>query len=220
MEKNTRLIISLAINGRDAYEEIQKGLVATLRIATNCDYLILNEYPEGVTPHLEVPYKFKYDLIKKAAQNGYEQIFWMDSTMRLLKNPFDLLEKSESGIVAFDNIGHPAHKYCSDKAAENLRYTYKDEDEFRSVNQTWGGCFGIDTTKLIPFRLLQRIFHQIKIGSFDNSGSVRGDFVSHRHDQTVMSFLFHYYKVPLLPYGVIAAKKDVTNETHIQYGDN
>jgi len=45
------------------------------------------------------------------------------------------------------------------------------------------------------------------------------DFKAARHDQTAMSFLFHFYQIPLLPYGVIAAKPHVTEETYIQYAD-
>ncbi len=56
-------------------------------------------------------------------------------------------------------------------------------------------------------------------GSFETNGSDRKDFVSHRHDQAVMSVLFWRHKYKLLPYGTIAAKADITEQTALQYGD-
>lgn len=215
-----KLIISLAVNGRENYVEKQKKLIETLPIAKDCDYWILNEYPDYVTPHSVTPYRFKFDLLKKAQELGYDQVFWMDSSMRILKDPFELLNKSDSGIVAFENIGHLAHLYCCDKAKENLSYTFKKDDSvFREVKQTWGGIFGLDLSKPMPQVVLSDLFDHIKKGTFDEGGSVRPDFKAARHDQTAMSFLFHFYQIPLLPYGVIAAKPHVTEETYIQYAD-
>lgn len=209
------LIISLAINGRDNYIEKQKKLIETLVLAGDCDHWILNEYPEGVTKQTEIPYKFKYDLLKKAFEKGYRLIWWMDSTMRIIKNPFQLLEQSESGIVAFENIGHPTYKYITDNAVENLgcsNYIY-------NVKNSWGGCIGFDFNKNKVSQILDDILHQAEIGSFNNGGSDRGGFVAARHDQSVNSVIFHNYGVKLFEYGVIAAKKHVTELTYIQYGD-
>lgn len=212
MISNTNLIISLAINGRDAYEEIQKGLVKTLPIA-DCDTWILNHYPENVTPHKIVPYKFKYDLINKAKKEGYKKIFWLDSTMRLLKNPFELFEQSP--VVAFHNVGHPLKNYISDYAASLLGY----KDKLDGVSQTWGGALGFDFTQDIAHILFGQIYRASYNGAFDEGGSSREGFIAHRHDQACMSVLLHQYGINLFDYGVIAAPNDVTDKTYIQYGD-
>lgn len=209
------LIISLAINGRDNYIEKQKKLIDTLHLAGDCDTWILNEYPEGVTPHSEIPYKFKYDLILQAYENGYKKIFWLDSTMRLVKNPFELLELSKDGIVAFDNVGHPLYKYITDLAVENL-----DCSEYlNNIKNTWGGALGFDFDKLSALQVLSDIIKQSEIGSFNNGTSTRDGFVAARHDQSVNSVIFHDYGIDILDYGFIAAKKHLTNNTYIQYGD-
>ena len=209
------LIISLAINGRDNYIEKQKKLIETLHLAGDCDTWILNEYPKGVTPHEIIPYKFKYDLIKKAFNEGYRLVWWLDSTMRLIKNPFELLEISEDGIVAFDNIGHPTYKYITDKAAENLNC----ESYVHNVKNTWGGALGFNFNKKGVMEILDKILHQSEIGSFDNGASVRDGFIAARHDQSVNSVLFHYHGIHVLDYGFIAAKKHLNENTYIQYGD-
>lgn len=209
------LIISLAINGRDNYVEKQKKLIDTLHLAGDCDTWILNEYPEGVTPHAEIPYKFKYDLIKQAYDKGYTKIFWLDSTMRLVKNPFELLELSKDGIVAFDNIGHPTYKYITDLAVENL----KCNDYIYDVKNTWGGALGFNLNKLSALQILDEILYQAEIGSFNNGTSTRDGFIAARHDQSTNSVIFHKYKIDIYDYGFIAARKHLTENTYIQYGD-
>ncbi len=209
------LIISLAINGRDNYVEKQKALISTLHVAGDCDNWILNHYPMHVTRQEEIPYKFKYDLIMQAYNQGYKKVFWLDSTMRLLKNPFELLEESKDGIVAFDNIGHPTCNYITDIAIENMECA----DYIYDVKNTWGGAIGFDFEKELPKIILDEILLQSLIGSFNNGGSNRKEFIAARHDQSVNSVIFHKHKIDILDYGFIAARKHSTPNTYIQYGD-
>lgn len=209
------LIISLAVNGRDNYIEKQKKLIDTLHLAGDCDTWILNEYPKDITPHSEIPYKFKYDLIKQAYDKGYKKVFWLDSTMRLVKNSFDLLKLSEKGIVVFDNVGHPLYKYITDLAVQNLDC----EHYLNSIKNTWGGALGFDFDKPNVKYILDDIIEQAELGSFDNGTSTRDGFVAARHDQSVNSVIFHDYGIDILDYGFIAAKKHLNENTYIQYGD-
>jgi hypothetical protein len=210
-----QLIISLAINGRDNYIENQKKLIDSLYLAYPCDYWILNHYPINVTPHKEIPYKFKYDLLIRAFNAGYKKVFWLDSTMRLIKNPFELFDLVKNGIVAFDNIGQPIGKYITDLSIENLECANYIND----VKNTWGGAIGFDFEKELPKIILDEILLQSMIGSFDEGGSTREEFVAARHDQSVNSVIFHKHKIDILDYGFIAAKIHLNTNTYIQYGD-
>lgn len=213
------LIISFASRtGRENYIELQKGLINTLPIAGDCDNWILNDLPPEITPHSQVPYLFKFDLIKKAVGEGYRKIWHLDSTMRLLKNPFELIEQSECGVVAFHNLGHKLYpKYISNMAALNLANYYTD---ITKIESTWGGALGWDFDKELPWIIFDILFEQAAKGSFNEASSDREGFVAHRHDQSNLSVLFDYFKVPLLDYGVIAALPHVDkNKTYIQYGD-
>ncbi len=211
------LIISLAVNGRECYTVLQKDLINSLNVVRDCDTIILNSYPQGVTPHSDIPYLFKFDIIKMAVAQGYRQIFWLDSTMRLLKDPFELLEQSETGIVAFHNVGHKLFpRYISTLATVNLSDFYTD---IESIESTWGGALGFNFDKEIPNKIMEELYVQAQKGSFYDSGSAREGFVAHRHDQSILSVLFNYYKVPLLEYGLIAASPDVTDKTYIRYGN-
>lgn len=212
------LIISLAIAGRENYPYIQKGLIKTFPVAGDCDTWIFNEYPNGITTHKEVPYLFKFDLIQRGLELGYDKIFWLDSTMRILKNPFELLGKQEKGIVAFHNLGHDLYpRYISDVAEYNLAPYYRMH--VSKVKGTWGGALGFDFSKSYAHKILSNLFEQATLGSLDDGISEREGFIAHRHDQSVLSVLFDYYQIPLLEYGIIAAKKDITPKTYIQYGN-
>lgn len=213
------LIISLAVNGRERYEDKVKGLEQTIIDANwHGEVRIYKEFPEWCTPHSKIPYRFKYDLIVRAIKDSYARIFWVDSSIRLIKgkNISELLYNSDKGIVAFHNLGFALEHWINDTAVKNLGVTY---EEVKNIGHAWGGVHFWDFTKEIPTIILNEMIEQSKIGSFDNSGSIRKDFSASRNDQSVISVLLHKRNVPLLPYGVIAAKKDITENTYIQYAD-
>jgi len=154
--------------------------------------------------HSQIPYQFKYIAIQAAREAGYDRVFWLDASMRVVKNLSELFDKSPKGIIAFDNLGHPLYKFISDIAARNLEV---DDFELMDIPQTWGGALGFDFTKEGVSELLEEIIHQSNIGSFADAKSTRSGFVSGRHDQAVISVLFHKKGIELLPYGdiVVAA---------------
>lgn len=210
------LIISLAVDGRESYSNFVLGLEKSITdFNWQGDVRIYKEFPDYCTPHSEVPYQFKYDLVKKALFDGYSRIWWLDSTMRLNGNISDLFLMTD-GVVLFDNIGHPLYKYISDAAVDNIGIP---KNKLKEVKQTWGGAIGLDfNTKKAEF-FFGEILQQIRLGSFLESNSDRDGFVAHRHDQAVLSGLAYMNDIKLLPYGVIASKKDATEKTLIIYGE-
>ena len=152
--------------------------------------------------HSEIPYQFKIATIERAVDMGYEKIFWADSIFHFVKgkNIVDLLDAQESGVMAFDNLGHPLYKYISDKAVENLRVA---ESDLKKIPQCFGGFFGLDILKRKSLWLLEGLYKQSNLGSFKDGPSKREGFVAARHDQAAMSVLLWQYGIPLLPYGTI-----------------
>ncbi len=209
------LIITLAVNGRENYTERLEGLINSLG-EWQGDIRVYKEFPAWCRPHSEIPYAFKYDLIERAKDDGYERIFWLDSIMRLIpgKNISELLDKAPHGIVAFHNLGHDLEKYINNTAIRNLEIP-----SLEGLKQTWGGALFFDFTKDICNYLFSELMGQIKKGSFNEDDTKRENFIAHRHDQAVISYLLHAYAIDLLPYGIIAAKKHITEETFVQYGD-
>lgn len=206
-------LISLAIDGRERYTEKLMGLENSLH-KWPYDTRIYKAYPDYCTPNDVIPYKFKFNLIQQARQDGYTRIVWLDSSIRIIQDPVALF--GEDGIIAFDNLGHPLWKYISDKARNNLQLS---EAQLKQIPQTWGGAIGFDFTRDKACEIFAEIYRQSTMGSFETAGSSRPGFISHRHDQAVMSVIFWKHKYKLLPYGTIAAKSDVTEKTYLQYGD-
>lgn len=201
------LLISYASKGRDDYH---KGLK---RLIQSCKGLEIRAYSNdmdeveriangiqtcNVTPHSEVPYKFKLDLIDRAIQDGYERIVWLDSSLQVVKNLDELF--NDSAGFCFHNLGHPLYKYISDQAQSNLLLNNVDLME---TPQVWGGAFGLDFSNPLAHKILLALKRQADIGSFNEGTSEREGFIAHRHDQAVMSVIFKRFGLKMYDYGYI-----------------
>lgn len=229
------VICSFATKGRESYHTMLLRLIDSCLEHWKGDLLIyspdhdLSEYrgvtihkgwpdPVGIKSytHQEMPYQFKTALIQKAIELGYERIIWLDSSMQLKKDLTPLLDKSESGIVTFHNLGHPVYKYLSTESEYILReekYLDYDLPILEMIPQIWGGAF------MLAFNrpLADNFFHDLRRystnGSFKDGGSKRDGFVAHRHDQAVMSVLLNRYDHDMLPYGqILCPPHDKTGE--------
>lgn len=202
------LLISYASKGREDYHKgllrlIDSALLFDLDIRVYSPDMVIDEYNgvkilrDSVTPHSEVPYKFKFDLIQKAVNDGYKRIVWLDSSLIIKRDLNDLLN---SEGFCFHNLGHPLYKYISDKAQSNL---WLSDSDLLETPQIWGGAFGLNFNFDITHKLLDAIIKQAEIGSFNEGTSTREGFVAHRHDQAVMSVLFKRFGIKMCDYGFI-----------------
>jgi hypothetical protein len=153
--------------------------------------------------HHEIPYGFKPEQIQVARERGYEQIIWCDSTIRLLKNPEPYLQLAkERGIVAFDNLGHPLNKYISDLAVDRTGLTPSELTEAKNIMAC---AIVFDFSNPITVSVFEQWADLRKDGvSFQNYGSDRPEFITHKHDQSCLAVILHKHKVDVLPYGGLA----------------
>jgi len=214
-EAQTKVLISLAVNGRENYVDKSENLERSIAKEWIWDTRLYKSYPEYCTPNSVIPYKFKYDLIRKAREDGYKQVYWLDSSIRLADGPSFANLFNESGVIVFDNLGHPLWKYISDKAAANLNV---GDAEIKMIPQTWGGALGFDFTKDKACEVFEEICAHSMNGSFEDGGSRRTGFVAHRHDQAVISVILWKHKIKLLPYGEIVSS--VHAKEPFEYGKN
>lgn len=220
LTSNTKpVIVSFASKGREDYNKGQQRLLESIQKHWHGDYWLHSLERDGELPssvmfqnksHKECPYLFKFTMIQLMREQGYEQIYWLDSSLVLEK---DITPLISSGVMCFHNLGHPLYKYISDTAVNNLNCN----DRLIGIEQTWGGAIGFDFSREWVNTLFNEIIEQAHKGSFNEGGSERYGFVAHRHDQAVMSVLFSNYNVPLLPYGTIVTHPHYTTK---EYGED
>lgn len=163
----------------------------------------------------DVPYQFKLAMIDRARQNGYKRIVWADSTIQVVKDFNPLLDASESGVVAFDNLGYPLQNWISDKACEKMGVNMS---ELPNIPQIMACCILFDFEK----QMANEVFNEwlgcsLDGVCFQENGSIREGFKAHRHDQSILSFLLYKRGISFLPYGkMVYHPHDVTKE----YGDD
>lgn len=216
-------IISYASYGRENYNQAMLGLIRSINdIRWKGDTILysfdgyVDEYMgvkirlcnSAQTPqpqawsahhHSEIPYQFKPAIFQIAREEGYEKIIWCDSTIKILKDPLPLFQQSDSGIIAFENLGHPLWNWISDDAQEQLGIS---AEELKYIPQIMACVIGFDFSKTKANIVFDEWVIKARDGkSFRDSSSNREGFRAHRHDQAVLSGLLWQHKVGLFPYG-------------------
>lgn len=223
-------LVSFSSKGREDYNKNLLELLDSALLHWKGDYLIysldhwLNEYkgikinkgyPKDSLTHEEMPYQFKYALIKEALDKGYNRVVWLDTSFTLVK---DITPLFEYGIGMFHNLGHPLYKYISDEALELLEV---EHESIYNIEQVWGGALFFDFNKPYVLNKFDEILKHSKDGSFKDGTSNSTGFVAHRHDQSVMSVLMRNEQ--LIPYGKVKIKQhylngEYGNDCYIVYG--
>lgn len=221
--KNTPCLISFSSKGREDYNA---ALLRNIKYANRFfsgDMLyysldadgntlagteVRRGLPNGCPTHKEVPYGFKPWLFKEAYDLGYRKILWMDSTICMVRNPKAIFDRmSRDGYVAFHNIGHDLKHYISDAAVESTGIQLNE-----NPYQIMACVVGFDLDHPAGLELFNKWFELAQDGkSFQNNGSFRHEFKTHRHDQAVLSALLWKMNGNLLPYGRLVYQPHDTN---------
>lgn len=230
------LIISFASKGREDYLKMAENLYRSVKEHWKYDYLFytmdgnrnefegmkitqINNIPQPsqwpCDTHSVTPYQFKFGMIDHAKELGYDKIIWCDSSISLSRGPLHLLDESNKGVMAFHNLGHETIDYISDDCIEAIN---SNIEEVKASKQTWGGCIGFDFTKETAISIFYQIIAASLNGAFNEGTSNREGFKAHRHDQSVMSVLFHRNGVKLYDYGNIVC--NVHAKEPFEYGNN
>lgn len=165
----------------------------------------------GSPSHKSVPYAFKAFAIKKAFDDGYETIIWLDSVVQAVA-PIDKLIShiQETGFAFFDNYLFTVGSYCNQECKDIYQLT---ESELQAP-MIMACVMGFNREHAGQF--IQEYFEGA------NNGSFIGDWETHRHDQTVASLLIHRHNLPILQghetyfmYFFMTGKKFIYNDTEI-----
>jgi hypothetical protein len=226
MGLSNKVIVSWASKGREDYNAAQLKLIRSCKDAQwNGDYLMrtldgyCDEYMgvpiiQGSNPlsvkwplvnsHFEIPYAFKPTAIQECREKGYESVIWMDSSMRLLKDPQQYLDyAAQYGVCSFENLGHPWRNYVTDIAVQK---TGVKDNELDKVINIMACCLVFDFSNPVAALVFDEWIELAHDGfSFHNGyDSIRPEYIAHRHDQAVLAALLYKHKVPILPYGGLA----------------
>lgn len=217
-----KCIVSFSSHGRENYNQKLLGLIKSCKEAGwDGDYYLrsydgyvdeylgvkikLGSYPVTeryglCNNHSEIPYGFKPHMIQEAREQGYEQIIWCDSTIRMEKYPQFLIDyANDLGIAAHDNLGFPLYGWLNDYAQERLKIS---DENLKIVQQIMACQITFDFTNPKCVEIFDLWLSASRDGvSFQNYGSLRDGFKATRHDQAYLSGLLYNYEVPLLPYG-------------------
>ncbi len=242
-----KCIVSFAAHGRENYNKALLRLIDSAKPHWDGDYMLYSKdgYADkwsdipielgngsmpscslGIAePHNIVPYQFKLVMIQKARDAGYDQILYIDSTIRLLKNPQPLLDQAnKQGVVAFENLGHPLANWITDQALSQLgcgepsSWSEEELGWLRKMPQVMACALIWDFTHPLASIVFEDWWKRSRDGiTFMEGSSIRPEFKSSRHDQSCISFILNQRGIKFNPYGNLVYPPNDTDHT---FGDD
>lgn len=159
------------------------------------DIKIWSKIPNGCLPHKQNPYGFKPYAINETHHQGYQKIFWLDSSVWLNKNMNWAWEQVEEYGYCFFYAGFNAGQWTSDNALKNLNTT---REEAFQIPLLCGGIMGLNFDFEVTREFFSQYFQRAHDGSFRGSWTNANQEVSkdegvlgHRHDQSCASIIAH-----------------------------
>lgn len=142
-----------------------------------------------------VPYGFKAYAIKKALDQGYDNIIWADAAIYATKDISKFIKHIEKeGYIFFDNIGFSIGDYTSDKCLEKFGWNRAKAFNHKMIMAC---LMGFNRNSPVALEFIEKYYQAARdgvsyIGSWHNTnGEVSSDLrvKGHRHDQSVASIL-------------------------------
>ncbi len=164
------------------------------RISLDCPYHKSDD-PKHHSDGKVSPYAFKAYAIKRAIEEGYENIIWMDSAVYPTKSIDDFISHIEkNGYIFFDNIGFTIGDYTSDACLKNFSWSREKSFNHPMIMACIMGLSTKSTEAMLFFKsYLSAANDQISFpGSWHNhNGEVSSDMrcKGHRHDQSAASII-------------------------------
>lgn len=141
----------------------------------------------GCPMHQDNPYAFKAYAIKKAFDDGYDNILWLDSVVQCTAPLDKLFEHIEqTGYAFFNNYTYTIGSFCND----SCKAIYSITDTEMQAPMIIACVMGLNRGKAKDF------IEQYYEGALN--GSFLGSWEDHRHDQTVASLLINRNNLPIL----------------------
>jgi len=190
---NENCIVSLCVgfNFKKGLDRIEQCIEA---FNINADFIGFSEYPEWCVKHTDIPYAFKFYLLKHCFSLGYKNVLYIDSSIypkNDLNNIWELLNNQGYYLAQND---HSIGVACHDKLLQKFNISREDSMRIRCLQ---GGFIGLNKTFIKSIEWLDTMIELSKdgvsfIGSYSNkTGLCSKDnrVVGHFHDQVVATII-------------------------------
>lgn len=140
--------------------------------------------------HQDVPYGFKVDALRKAQGEGYEQVFWLDSSCVAERSLDQAWEQLERDGYFLPLEGWTVGDWCNDHVLEMAGYT---REQAKQIPLMGGGFVGVDLSSPIGNRFLDKWERARDQGWFN------GSWDDHRHDLPAGAIIAYEMGLNLTP---------------------
>lgn len=189
------------------YTDYQKRLKASIEAVMPGMHLMFwtDELPKGSRPYEESMYGFKMYAFQEAFK-AYDSVIWLDSPTVLHRSIyplFDILEGRGELVVATEA---KLYQYVNEKTINHYRVTREHIKE-KDWKLNYGFIFGFTR----GYHTYEKMFAGERAGLFGghmecyrdhvaNNGKLfNGEYVSHRHEESVLSLLVQMEGRTMIP---------------------
>jgi hypothetical protein len=159
-------------------------------------FLWLGELPPGSPTHKCVPYAFKPFALIDAFHCGIRYLLWLDASMYLTASIDPLFAIiRERGALAFKNREYTSAAWTHDACLKAFGVTRAEAER---IPMLASGIVGFDMRHPVGGAIARDWLDSVTT----NPEAWRGSWANHRHDQSVLTLLWHTYKMPLMEVGL------------------
>ncbi len=166
------------------------------KVGFDGDILLFDNENFKCTPHHEIPYGFKFHVMREAQERGYELILWLDASFWAIRDLEGLFETIYNEGVVVQDSGYPLGQWTSDDCLKRMGM---DRETAFTLPMFSGGFMGWNVGDKKTFDFFDEFYGYAKRGDcFKGAWRNRHKEVSpdervlgHRHDMCVGSILMH-----------------------------
>ncbi len=152
----------------------------------------INKPPVDCPDHKKIPYGFKPFMFLEAFKKGFEYVIWCDSTVMVHAKTKAFEHAKKHKVGAWHNLGHDLDNYVNDTAIKGMGMELNNTPQIMACVIVFH-VSGMD--------ILQRWWQAREYFKEDETNHT--EFVAHRHDQAILSWILYEEGIPLIPYGTL-----------------
>lgn len=180
-------VLNVAVKGW--YPNGQDRLLHSLKNAGYTDSTLFwrGSYPPNSPTHEETPYAFKIHAFKYAESQGFDIALWLDASIYAVRTIQPVIDHIASRGYLLPLNCNPVGAWCSDPVLQSYNTTREDAMQ---IKQVMACGIGFNLKSPIYSEFMDEWYTRSCDG-FSFRGSPERIIKTHRHDQTIASFIAH-----------------------------